>query len=227
MAGFLGAAAGAGMLILVGVLAAFFLRQIGVLKGASARQLFRTAAAVILFFCLDTGVAALICRVLRGTLDSPVELKAIFVGRGMQSFFHWLKEPACAPLPEKIYFFPAHWLGSLLFGPYLLGGVVLSLALTGCALHLIWRRVRDAWGDAWAEDIRLMLLSLPGSVFLLLPGWPAAAFLLTAILFFFAGKRLKCSERKPLDPSAFGWVLAGLSLLSCAVIAGMVYGRIG
>lgn len=227
MGKFVGTVAGMGMLALIALLLFAFLRQIGALQRETARRIGRTAGAVLAAGCMEWMIAALIEQVTHRNLESAADLAVVFNGPAFRQMHLALQEPMTAPLFLRLLAYPGHALGKALFGQYVLGGAVLALILAMAGACLVTSRVHQILGQSWAENTLLLLLCLPVTPFVLLPGWPSWAAFAAALLFFFLGKRVKPRQVRPLS----GALLAGLislgALLSCAVISGMTYGRIG
>ena len=227
MAKLVGSAAGLGMLVLIGVLLFAFLRQIGAMRQETARQIGRTAAAVLFAACMEWLTAALIFRVTHGNLESAADLTVIFHGPSFRQMHSALQDPAAVSWPIRLLAYPGHALGKALFDQYLLGGVVLALILAVCGACLITARVNRILGRSWAEDGLLLLICLPCTPLVLLPGWASWAAFLASLLFYFLGKRIRARTIRPLSRSLLAGLISLGAMLSCAVISGMTYGWIG
>ena len=223
---FLGLLAGSGMLILIAALIMRFLRQIGLLKEEACAALRDSGLAVLGTGCVYWAAGALMYQIVYNNLDSITHIEAIFRGGYAQRMFAALRAPAGLLPLSAASAWAGHALGKLLFGHYTLGGMAFTWCVLLLAAALIRIRLEEAWGREAANGALQLLLCMPGAVFLFLPGWPSMAFFLAAWVFFFIGKKIKIPE-PGFSTAVFGWAAAVCAVLSAAVIAGCVYGRLG
>ena len=226
MGGFLGALAGMGMLILIAALIFRFLRELSVLKQETARSLQRALGMTLAAGAVYWLGAALLARVLRGTLASAADLGQIFVGPYITRMFFMLEQPAWFAPASGLFAYAGHGLGAVLLGRYALGGVLLSFLMTAASVCLICRRLQCLWGLETAERLSFLLLCLPGAAFCFLPGWPPMALLLGAVVFSLAGKGKKAGTIA-LPPAVYDTALALCAVFSAWMLLAMIEGRIG
>lgn len=226
MGDFLGALAGGGMLLLVGALAAAFLRQMGGIGKRGLKPAIRCAAVTLGMGCAYWLTGALIYQVNFGKAESAVLFDGIFQGGYVRNMFYALSYPSWfAPL-SGFFAWMGHLLGRLLFGQYALGGVALSWGMTFVSVLLLEKRMALLWGEETAADASFLPPCLPGGLFFFLPGWPPLALLLAAVLFYCFARRMKPRAIRP-RPAFFGGVLAVSACLSAFVTAMAVYGKLG
>lgn len=222
----LGFLAGVGMLALILALVFAFLRQIGKGSQGMPRRLLRCGVLSVCPGLAYIGVGALIFQAFYGNLASAAQVEIIFRGPYLQRMFYALILPSWFAPVSGAFVWAGHWLGRLLFGEYVFAGIMLAWAAVFFALTVFSVSLERLWGLAAAQDICLLLVCLPGAVFLFLPGWPCLAFLLAAIVFSFISRRMK-----PKDfffPSVwYGWALAVSVCLNGAAIACSVLGKLG
>ena len=226
MDSFLGLLAGVGMLALIGILFVSFLRQIGVMKSGQVRLAARCAGIA---FGAGVGywlVGALVDQVIYNNLASISQIDAIFRGPYLQKMFSSLAAPEWfAPL-SGLFCFLSHGLGRLLFGQYILAGMVLSWMLTYLSVCLLSARLQSMWDEKTAENTVFFLLCFPGALFFFLPGWASLALFLASVGFFFLGKRFRVSK-PAVNDTMYAILLCISSVLSAMVVTGAVYGRLG
>ena len=226
MADFLGFAASAGMLALIGCLAALFLRETGALSPRALKNLlhaFLMAAGVGAAYFL---VAALICQLHRQEIGSPALIAQIFSGACTKRVFEAIQSPAWIGPLSTPFVYAAHGLGALLFGQYELAGIALAFLMTVLSGTLLLGRLGALLGEKRARDLLFLLLCLPFGVFLFLPGWPPLLLLIGSIAFSLLGRRIAPRKEKS-QPPAYGLILALSTVLSAFVLTGAVSGWIG
>ena len=137
MGEFLGALAGGGMLLLVGLLILRFLREIGAVRAEACRALLRTAGMALLTGAVYWLAGALLSRVLRGTLESAAAPEQIFSGPAFQRMLYALEYPEWTGPLSGLFAHLGHAVGAALFGRYVLGGVVLCFLCVMASACLI------------------------------------------------------------------------------------------
>ena len=226
MGEFLGALAGGGMLLLIVALVLCFLREIGALKKDTALRLGRCCGITVCMGSAYLLLGALISRVIYHAPESPAFIDEYFRGAYLQSMFSALKQPSWFRPVSGLFAWAGHGLGAVLFGNAVLGGQALCWGLTCLGVFLLESRLCPLVGQHGADSAAIFILSLPGALFLFLPGWPCVAFLGAACAFFFFGKYLPLRKRQ-LPPALYSIGLAVGSMLSAAVTAGAVFGSVG
>lgn len=224
MGEFLGVLAGGGMLALVAVLFFAFLRECGALSPASGKRLGRAAATVLGIAAAYLLAGAVMYAVVYEPADNPAEINRIFRTPSLERMYAALRAPSFyAPL-SGLFAYLGHAVGTVLFGQYLLGGEALSLLLTILGAWLLLERLGPLVGGKAAEEGLFLLFSLPGALFLMLPGWPALAFFLVSGGVYILGRRWP--ERiVSYSSSAYATVVSVSALLSAAVVYLAVTGR--
>lgn len=226
MAEFLGFAASAGMLSLIGCLIALFLKEAGALRARTVQTLlhcFLMAAGVGTAYFLT---AALICHMSRQEIASPALISRIFSGQKTQRVFSALSEPAWTGPLSGPFVYIAHLLGKVLFGQYELAGLALAFTLTVIGLTLITVRLGALLGALAAKELSFLLLCLPGGVFFFLPGFMPLTLFLLAVTFFLLGKRIPAPEKRSRIP-AYSLILTVSMVFSAFALSGAVGGWIG
>lgn len=248
MAQALGWAAGGGMLVLIAILFCAFLMQIRVLpvpgflrgrdgerKSAAIRRrpalwrAVKTAGAVIAAACVQWLMAGLLRRVLFEGKNSLTDLTGLFAGSLMQRMADAMTNPRAAAV-YRLPALPGAWLGEILHAPPFPCGAALCVLSTAISLCFVTARMEKRIGETKTDRALILFLCFPGSVLFFLPGWPAAALLPIALVFFgLTACRTQSTPPKhgKKKDAGFGWIVGTEAVLSCAVIAGMVWGRIG
>ncbi len=224
MAETLGFLAGCGMLALVGWLFVSFLLEMRWISWERTRLIGRTALMTCGAGVLYLLVAAV--HFLTVYQTNLAGLSDLFRGPYMTGVFQALTTPRGVDACSLVFVGLAHGLGAVLFRQFELSGLWLAWVLTGAGLYLIQLRLEKKLGEKTAFDLAFLLLCLPGSVFLLLPGCAPFVFFLLALSFFFLGKHLPYRSVR-LHPTAYGWAVALCALFSAAITTGMVTGAIG
>ena len=221
----LGALAGGGMLMLIGLLVGRFFLQMGWLKAEKSGWLLRMA-----LITLGVGVAyrllgALIYFNIYGPVGDATEYDIIFLSKELKMMYEAIHSPKWLGPLRSMFAFLAHGLGSLLMGQYMLGGELAAFfcTLTGSGFFLA--RLQALTGKKTGEEIWLLFLCLPWGVFLFLPGWGPVAYLLWGAFFYFAGKLL---PEKPfcLPAVGYGLALSFSSVLSAAMVFILATGKL-
>ena len=223
---FLGLLAGVGMLVLIAALIIRFLRQIGLLKESTCAALWDSGLTVLGIGCAYWAFGALMYQILYGNLDSLTHIEAIFRGSYMQRMFAALANPGGLLPLSAVSAWAGHIVGRLLFDHNTLGGMAFTWCILFLGTSLIRIRLEGTWSREETGGAVHLLLCLPGAVFLFLPGWPSIAFFLASLVFFFAGKKHKIPAPH-FSPAVYGWAAAVCAVISAAVIAGCVHGRLG
>ena len=224
MGEFFGILAGGGMLLLIAALLLRFLLDAQAVKKERARALVRVGEITLMALCLYYLSATLMRSALFGDVESVGEIDKSFQLTYLHTLLGYLRQPEWyAPL-SGFFAYLGHGLGRLLFGRYVLGGVLLSFLFTFAGACLLFLRLRRLLHEKTAEDGIFLLFCLPGAVFLFLPGWPSMAFALAGLCFYLAGKRLPRREFS-CPPPLFSWVIAVCAMLSAAVVLCLAAGR--
>lgn len=225
MGQFLGVLAGGGMLLLVAALFIAFLRERGILSLAGGKRLGRAAAMVLGAAAAYLLAGAIMYAVVYEPADNPAEINRIFRTPSLERMYAALRSPSFyAPL-SGLFAYLGHGVGAVLFGQYLLGGEVLALLLTILGAWLLLERLGPLVGMKAAEEGLFLLLSLPGALFLVLPGWLPLAFFLAACGIFILGRRWP-GRTVSCSPSAYASAVSVSAMLSAAVVYLAVTGRL-
>ncbi len=225
MGEFLGAAAGLLMLALVGLLFIRFLVRAGALKPGAARRLGRAALLLGVAAGMHLGIAALLRSVIYGLTDIT-RLDAVFPAASVQKVLAGLRSPSWEGPLSGLTAHLGHAMGKLLFGRYVLGGLLVSFGIDWAACVLILARGERLLDAGRAERGLFLLLCMPGAIFCLLPGWACLALLGGALLFYFLGKRLPARAWKMPD-ALYGALLALAGMLSALLAFGLISGQAG
>ena len=248
MAKALGIIAGFGMLALIGMLICAFLFQIRVIRTPSVflkerkrdaakprrpllRRVLKTVGAVAAAVCVNALAAGLFIAVLFSRRSDFRNLSSLFPGPMTQRMVQAMRAPEAAGFFGWIAM-PGVLLGKAIGAQPFACGALISILSTAAALCLITARFQQITDEDWTDGALMCLLCLPGFIVFFLPGWPAAALLVIAALFCFLGSHIS-KKPKPRHggntafSAFFGWIVGTEAALSCAVIAGMVWGRIG
>lgn len=224
MGEFLGALAGGGMLLLVAALFCVFLRECGALSPARMKRLGRAALMVLGVAAAYFLTGAVMYSVLYEPVDHPAQFNRIFRTTSLERMYAALRSPSFyAPL-SGVFAYAGHAVGAVLFGQYLLGGEVLALLMTAIGAWLFLERMASVVGTKTAEEGLFLIFSLPGALFLFLPGWPPLAFFLACCGVFFLGKRWP-QQAFSYSPSVYAAVLSVGALLSAMVVYLAVIGH--
>ena len=233
MGDFWGALAGIGMLALIGALFVRFLREMGWMRRETARMLLRVTAGTGGVFAVLMLAAFLIRRTLYGAPASLFQVGQIFTGPAVQRMLDALEHfPGSVGPIGFLFACLGRALGTLLFGQYRLGGMVLAFLMTDAGACLLYAPLSARWSPAYAGRAVFLLLCLPGSVFLFLPGWAPMLFFGAALTLFLA-ERLWLKDRFPpapaplLSPPLYDGLLCLCALLSAMVTACAAQGWIG
>ncbi len=232
MGDFLGLLAGSGMLALIGALFGRFLMEMGWMRRETCRLLLRVTGMT-----LGVGAAywlsgALIHATLLGGLGGAPVIRQVFGGPYTQTMFETVREAWITPPPTFFFVLISHAMGTLLFGQYDFAAVATAFLLTDCAVCLLYAWISGRWGEKGAERTVFLLLCLPGSVFLFLPGWTPVLRLLVSLALFLWGRWLGAKEVHPapvlfLSAAAYDALLCLCALFSALVTACAALGRIG
>ena len=226
MAELLGFVAGAGMIAFIGVLIVAFLLQMGWVTRDAAKLLGRSAVMVCGAGTLYLGIALVFELAVYGKIENGVTLDAAFHGPYIRAVLAALENPQGVGPVSMAFAAIGFVLGKVFFGQYVFCGLVLAWGMTIASLFLLQLRLRKIADDPTARDAAFLLLCLPGSVFLLLPGFAPLCLLLCAVIFYLLGKRLKRWKIR-LSPTAYGGLLGLCAMLSAAVVICAAEGRIG
>ena len=226
MAEILGFLSGVGMLAFIGALIVAFLLQMGWVPRDAPKLLGRSAAMVCGIGTLYLGTALLFELAVYGKLENGVTLDAVFHGPYMRLMLAALENPQGVGIVSMAFAALGFVMGKLCFGQYAFCGLVLAWGMTIASLFLLQLRLRKMTDDPTLRDAAFLLLCLPGSVFLLLPGFAPLCLLLCAVIFYLLGKRLKPRKIR-LSPAAYGGLLGLCAVLSAAVVICAAEGRIG
>ena len=139
--------------------------------------------------------------------------------------YRLLEAPAWQGILTGAFAYLGHGLGSLVFGQHLLGGEALAFLCAFFGTLLIRLRLEGMIGEKGGEQGAFLMLCLPLSVFLFLPGWGPLAYLLGAGGFFLAGKRLPRREWA-LPSGLYGGLLAVCAVLSAAMVYCLAAGKL-
>ncbi len=214
------------MLILIGVLVLLFLHQLHLLSGALLRRILLSCGLTV-----GVGAAYLLAGML---LDQAMfqessslgDSSAVFSNAYLKRVYSLLEAPQWTDPLTSAFVWMAHLLGRLLQGQYQFAGLALAFGMDCASVCLIRERIRRIWGDQWARDGGLLLLCLPGAVFLFLPGFPPLALLLISVVFFFAGRRMRRLETAPHVPIVY-LLLAVCGILSAFITAALILQKAG
>jgi len=229
MAGFVGAMSSMGMLALIGLLVAAFLRQIGCLSHANARILLKTAGMTLGVGCGYLLTALLLRQVAFGGADAASGLGSLFGGSYIKASFAALEgaESSGPLLPlSAVFSYIGRLLGTVMFHQNRTAGFLLAYLMTEASVLLMFFRARKIWYDEAAMDAAALLLCAPGGAFFFLPCGVPLGLLIVSLAFYFLGRRIP-SYAIRYSQSLSAWALAVSVCLSAAVLCGMVSGRIG
>lgn len=223
MSGFIGALGSLGMFFLIAVLFFTFLKEIGALhpeKGKDILQISLAVLAVGLVFWLSGGIVH--AAVYGPDSTQLSDIPSLFRTDALEKIYACLEVPAwCGPF-SGLFVYVAHGIGKILFGKYLLAGMLLCLCLTVAGCCLFMERFRVIFGRDKAKNVLFLLLSLPGSFFLFLPGGASVIFFFLSLLFFFLGKKIP----KVKSEGSFALLLSLNGILSGALIFAVVTGKL-
>ena len=223
VSGFIGALGSLGMFFLIGALFFTFLKEIGVICREKAKDILQLSLAVLavgLVFWLGGGVIH--AAVYGPNSTQLTDIPSLFRTKALEKIYACLETPDwCGPF-SGLFVYAAHGMGKILFGKYLLAGMLLSLCLTLAGSSLCMERFRDIFGREKAKDALFLLLSFPGSCFLFLPGGASMAFFLLSLLFFYLGKRIP----KMKYQGGFAFLLSLNGICSGALLFAVVTGKL-
>lgn len=226
MADILGFLAGCGMIVMVFILAALFLRQMGWIREDTLHMIGRCALMTCAAGILHLSLALLFQLTVYGKIEDALALNVLFRGSYMNRMFVAMSAPGGVGLVSMVFAALSYFMGSLLFGQYAFCGVCLAWAMTSASLCLIQARIQKITDDRTAQDASFLLLCLPGSLFFLIPGFAPVCLLACSIAFYLLGKRFHKWKLR-FTPAAYGWLIAVCSILSSAVTVCAAQGRIG
>ena len=226
MADILGFLASCGMIALVFVLAALFLRQMGWIRENTIRLLGRCSVMTCTAGILYLALTLLFQLTIYGKIESGLTLNVLFRGPYMNSMLAALNFPRGVGPISLLFATLSYAVASLLFGQQTFCGVCLAWVMTSVSLCLIQSRFQAIADDKAARDVSFLLLCLPGSLFFLLPGCAPVCLLVFSIAFYFLGKRIPRGKLR-FSPAGYGWLIAMSAILSSAVTICAAEGRIG
>lgn len=223
MSGFIGALGSLGMFFLIGVLFFTFLKEIGAVHPEKAKDILQISLAVLavgLVFWMSVGV---IHAAVYGPDSTQLsDIPSLFRTEALEKIYAHLEVPAwCGPF-SVLFVYAAHGIGKILFGKYLLAGMLLSLCLTVAGSCLFMERFRGIFGREKAKNVLFLLLGFPGSFFLFLPGGASVIFFFLSLLFFYLGKRIP----KVNLHGGFALFLSLNGILSGALLFAVVTGKL-
>jgi len=223
MGGFLGATAGLGMMVLIGALFIAFLHQAGAVNREKIQRLIFAAGITLAMGMVYWLLGGLFYGVLFEPMASIAEINAIFRTKGLEKMYIALEETHFYGFLSGIFAWLGHGLGKILFEQYLFAGCVLAIFMTFISVYLLMSRLERIFGKQAAKNGIFLLFCFPGVLFFFLPGWVPLALLLTAILFYLAGRKIPSREWL-LPDNVYSWLLGISGMLSAAVVFGAVRG---
>lgn len=225
MDGILGALAGGGMLVLIGLLAAVFFMEMGWLSGEKGKWLGRCFLTVLSACILHRLLGALFYFLFYGLDGNAAEYQKIFRSPMLEKVYALLQAPRWDGWLTGLFAYLGHGLGKMLFGQLALGGEVLAFLCTFSAYALVTARLQHLFGKKTGDQMAFLLLCLPFSVFFFLPGWAPLMLLRGALIFYFAGRLLP--EREIFISSVVHYLMIGLlSMLSAVMVFSLATGRL-
>jgi len=227
MADLLGFLAGGGMLVFIGALFLRFLLEIRVVQADTCRLIRR---GTILTLC--AGAVYWLCggltnRVMTASMESIGRFDQVFHGPYIQHMFSALQKPEAIDPVSGVFVMLARIMGTLLFGRYQSGGLLLAWALTAFGSCMLLAAVTKIAGKEAGEYAVFFMLCLPGAVFFFLPGW--APFLPPLI----GGGSMLLARKKEafhcprLSDIRLSLIISVSAMLSAAVTAGLVMAKLG
>ena len=223
MAGLLGFLAGAGMMVLIGVLVLAFCRQMAWITADTARKIGKTFAFSALCGVCYLLFAALVRQVMQQNVESAADYSGILQSAYLNRVYAAVENPQWMGFATGVFIYAAHALGTLMLGQYLPAALALSFCMTGAACCLIQCRCEKCFGESFAKSMVFLILCLPGAVYSFLPGCAAVYLLVFSILFHVFGKRIPQKQPKPVPVMVHVLLL----LASAAVTAALAMGRMG
>lgn len=226
MNGLLGTLAGGGMLVFIGVLVLLALRRAGLVTSAgTARDLLWCAGVTLAVGALYFLSGLLLHFAVFQELPEAGDYTGIFRSGYLSRVYDALEKPSFFGPLTGLFVYLGHAAGKLMFSQYHAGGLAAAWGMTLAASCLFYFRLQGSCGRTAARDAVFFLLALPCGVFFFLPGWGPVLFLIAALLFFFAGKRL-CFG-KPANRRGAYWAFLGVSgILSAFLTSLLALGRI-
>jgi len=210
----IGSLGSAGMLAFIAMLFFAFLRHIGVFSEESAKRL-KTACRVAIVPAIIYWLCAYLmyCVIYGSQVIEITDFQALFPINSLKNMVALLEAPTFHGLFSWLFAIVGHMIGKILFGKYMLGGMVLACLLVISSVYLILSRAEKIVGRRIASQWVTFLFALPGAFILFLPGWPPLAFFCLSVL-----SNLALSRMKPItvsySDSAYSIILVFLSVLS-------------
>lgn len=186
---------GAAMLLFLLALLLSVLEKTGLVRKQTACPLMKTALICVGFGLAYDGVARLVFALCCDTEGAP-GIRELYSAGWLETYYTGLETGS------GLLNLPGHWLGRLLFGEFLMGGVVFSTLLTAASLHLFYLRLRALRGEGAARTGQALMLVFPGAFFCFLPGWGAWALLGAALIFTAIGQKRKRAVRAACEWTA-------------------------
>lgn len=225
MDGVLGALAGGGMLVLIGLLITYFLMEMKWLSRENVKWLGRCFAAVLGACILYRLLGALCYFVFYEPVGNAAEYQMIFRSPGLEKMYALLKSPSWQGVATGAFAYIGHGLGKVLFGQYAFAGEVLAFFCSFSGYVLISFRLQCFWGKETGEKMSFLILCMPFSVYFFLPGWIPLTFLVSAMAFFFLGLLLQ-EKRFSIPDSVYSLIISVFSLLSASMVYMLATGRL-
>lgn len=224
MGGLLAIAAGTGMFCLIAALIGSFLTQVCKIPLPNARRMRSGIIIGVGFFLLQWLAAGMLRAVMYG--DAPMmDFSALFNTWYIQEMIIGLQEPSMITgWLNRAIASMGHAAGSVLFGQYVQGGFVLSVAAGCLSCCLLLRAFSRRSDEKSARNTLCVILSCPGMVFAFLPGWvPLAFMLLSALICLFSRSR----SAHPLPAALTAPLLSVGGILSAGLLFAMAVGQLG
>ena len=197
----------AALLVFLLALLLAVLERVGVVRRQTALSLLKTVLICVSFALAYDGTARLIFSLMYETDGAPGIRELYGIDR-LEPFLSGVETGS------GLMNLPGYALGKLLFGEYLMGGAVFSTLLTVTALQLMYLRLRSRFDERTARIGQAFVLTLPGVFFCFLPGWAAWALLGAALVFWFAGTRIKWTAQ----PDGEGMMPAAEALFAASAV---------
>ena len=197
----------AAMLVFLLALLLAVLERVGVVRRQTALSLLKTVLICVGFALTYDGTARLIFSLMYETDGAP-GIRELYGVKWLTPYFEG------AETGSGLINLPGYALGKLLFGEYLMGGAVFSTLLTVTALQLTYLRLRSRFDERTARIGQAFVLTLPGVFLCFLPGWAAWALLGAALVFCFAGTKVKIS----VQPNGEGTAPAAEALFAVSAV---------
>ena len=126
MGALIGFSGSVGMLLFIGALCMAFLRYAGVLSLANVIRLKNSCLIVFGVFAVYLGAACLMRGAVYGQSSIHFDdILTIFPSDALGRSLDGLRQPVFTGVFSGIYLYLGHFLGRVLFGEYILGGIVL------------------------------------------------------------------------------------------------------